>query len=389
MKRVTFFIMALCFFMVLFIPETLASLPEPPRIIGEACILMDVKTGQILYEKSAKKKMDPASTTKIITAIVALEKGRMEEVITVGAQPPTIEGSNINLREGEELTLVQMLYGLLLNSGNDVAVAIAEYIGGNVPTFTKLMNQKAKEIGAEDTYYVNPHGLTDNNHKTTAYDLALISRYALLNLPEFREIVSTKYKEIPQSDYLNRQLENTNRLLWSYEGADGVKTGYTTSAGRNLVASATRDGWQLLAVVLKSGWDDIWSDAASLLNYGFDNFQPVQLIEKGKVVCTEEVRYGNSDLKIKALQDFSGILPKSIPITQKVTLEESLTAPIKSGTVLGKLEFHQEDKSIGCVDLVAGENVKREIYTYWWFWVSGIVFILFIANRVLRAMNRY
>lgn len=387
MNRAKSFILVLCFFMVFALPEALANLPEPPQLIGETYILMDVKTGQVLYEKDAQKKMDPASTTKIMTAIVALEKGGLEDIITVGAKPPTAEGSNINLREGEKLTLEQMLNGLLLNSGNDSALAIAEHIGGSVPAFTKLMNQKAREIGAEDTNYVNPHGLTDKNHKTTAYDLALISRYALLNLPKFREIVSTKYKEIPNFNNSNRQLENTNRLLWSCEGADGVKTGYTSAAGRNLVASATRDGWQLLALVLKSGWDDIWCDAESLLDYGFDNFQPVKLTEKGEIICTEKVHYGSSDIKIKALQDFFTILPKGAVVTKKTILEENLTAPITSGTTLGKLEFFQDGKNIGHVDLFAGEDVQRKVYTYWWFWFFITVFSLLVSNRILKSMK--
>lgn len=386
MKPVKLFIIVLCFFIVFALPEVLAASTEPPQLIGETCILMDVKTGQVLYEKDAKKKMYPASTTKIMTAIVALEKGKLEDVIEVGAMPPMAEGSNINLKEGEKLNLEQMLNGLLINSGNDSALAIAEYIGGSISAFTKLMNQKAKEIGAEDTNYVNPHGLTDENHKTTAYDLALISRYALLNLPKFREIVSTKYKEVPNSNNSNRQLENTNRLLWSYEGADGVKTGYTFAAGRNLVASATKDDWQLLAVVLKSGWDDIWCDSASLLDYGFDNFQPIELAKKDEIVFTEKVRYGSNNLHIKSYQSFSTILPKGIPVTKKVVLEENLTAPIKSGTVLGKLEFYQEGKNIGNVDLVAGEDVKRKISTYWWFWFI-IVILTIISLKTIPLIQ--
>lgn len=388
-QRIFLFTITICLLMTFTLPEALASLPEPPQLVGEAYILMDVKTGQVLYEKDARKRMDPASTTKIMTAIVALEQGSMEDIIAVGAKPPMTEGSNINLRQGERLTLEQMLYGLLLNSGNDAASAIAESIEGDVPAFIKLMNQKAEEIGAEDTHYVNPHGLTDDNHKTTAYDLALIGRYAILNLPKFREIVSTKYKKIPQSDYLNRQLENTNHLLWSYEGADGIKTGYTSAAGRTLVASATRDGWQLLAVVMKSGWDDIWTDAASLLDYGFDNFQPVKLAPKGEIVRTEKVRYGSSDIEIEALQDFSIIVPKGVSVTKKIILEQDLTAPIKSGTTLGKLEFFQDGENLGHVNLIAAEDVRREIYTYWWFWFFVIVFILIIGKLISKSMKRY
>lgn len=186
----------------------------PPEIVGQAGLVMDVLTGKVLYEKNAHSPFEPASTTKIMTAILALEKGNLSDIVVTSEEPLRVDGSRIYLEEGEKLTLEQMLYGMMLNSGNDAAVAIAEHIGGDIESFVKMMNAKAREIGAYHTTFVNPSGLPDEGHLTTAYDLALISRYALLNLPEFRKIVSTKTLEIPwQAEEWDRQLINLNKLL--------------------------------------------------------------------------------------------------------------------------------------------------------------------------------
>lgn len=391
MKKSMFAIVILLCFMSFNISTTLADVEKPPSILGETCILMDVESGTVLYENGAHKLMNPASTTKIMTAIVALEKGNLEDIVTTGKTPTQVEGSKIYLLEGEKLTLEQMLYGMMLDSGNDAAIAIAEHIGGDTPSFVKMMNEKAAEIGAKNTTFVNPTGLTEENHKTTAYDLALISRYALLNLPKFREIVSTKTINIPRQGNANpRQLKNLNKLLFSFQGADGVKTGYTSAAGRTLVASATRGGWQLLTVVMKSGWDEIWNDAGPLLDYGFENFHRDVLAKKGEVLRTEKVLYGSSDLEIASKEELIKILPKSIPITKKVELEE-LIAPIDEGDALGKLKFYQKDKEVGTVDLIAKNQVKRKIYTYWWFWgliIALTIIVLFIKLRNTQRSSK-
>ena len=174
----------------------------------------------------------------------------------------------------------QMLYGMMLNSGNDAAIAIAEHIGGSVESFVLMMNQKAREVGAQNTVFINPNGLSEEGHLTTAYDLALISRYAMLNFPKFREIVATKTMEIPwQGEEWDRQLINLNKLLWNYEWADGIKTGYTSTAGSTLAASATQNGWQLISVILKSD-SSILADSMALLDYGFANFEKKDVIQK-------------------------------------------------------------------------------------------------------------
>lgn len=361
----------------------------PPEIVGQAGLVMDVLTGKVLYEKNAHSPFEPASTTKIMTAILALEKGNLSDIVVTSEEPPRVDGSRIYLEEGEKLTLEQMLYGMMLNSGNDAAVAIAEHIGGDIESFVKMMNAKAREIGAYHTTFVNPSGLPDEGHLTTAYDLALISRYALLNLPEFRKIVSTKTLEIPwQAEEWDRQLINLNKLLWNYEGADGVKTGYTSTAGRTLVASATRDGWQLISVVLKSD-ANIWSDSMALLDYGFENFEIKNLVGKNSDVAEEDVKYGDP-VKLVTKDGLTSVVKKNdLPISKKLVINQDIKAPVSKGEVLGQLIFYQGEEQLGSVNLIAANDVKRKIYTFWWFWPLTIILATYIPFRIMVGIKRY
>lgn len=361
----------------------------PPEIVGQAGLVMDVLTGKVLYEKNAHSPFEPASTTKIMTAILALEKGNLSDIVVTSEEPLRVDGSRIYLEEGEKLTLEQMLYGMILNSGNDAAVAIAEHIGGDIESFVKMMNAKAREIGAYHTTFVNPSGLPDEGHLTTAYDLALISRYALLNLPEFRKIVSTKTLEIPwQAEEWDRQLINLNKLLWNYEGADGVKTGYTSTAGRTLVASATRDGWQLISVVLKSD-ANIWSDSMALLDYGFENFEIKNLVGKNSDVAEEDVKYGDP-VKLVTKDGLTSVVKKNdLPISKKLVINQDIKAPVSKGEVLGQLIFYQGEEQLGSVNLIAANDVKRKIHTFWWFWPLTIILATYIPFRIMVGIKRY
>lgn len=361
----------------------------PPEIVGQAGLVMDVLTGKVLYEKNAHSPFEPASTTKIMTAILALEKGNLSDIVVTSEEPLRVDGSRIYLEEGEKLTLEQMLYGMILNSGNDAAVAIAEHIGGDIESFVKMMNAKAREIGAYHTTFVNPSGLPDEGHLTTAYDLALISRYALLNLPKFRKIVSTKTLEIPwQAEEWDRQLINLNKLLWNYEGADGVKTGYTSTAGRTLVASATRDGWQLISVVLKSD-ANIWSDSMALLDYGFENFEIKNLVGKNSDVAEEDVKYGDP-VKLVTKDGLTSVVKKNdLPISKKLVINQDIKAPVSKGEVLGQLIFYQGEEQLGSVNLIAANDVKRKIYTFWWFWPLTIILATYIPFRIMVGIKRY
>ncbi|NLZ53086.1 MAG: D-alanyl-D-alanine carboxypeptidase [Thermoanaerobacteraceae bacterium] len=365
------------------------SKAEPPTIVGKAGIVMDVVTGKVLYENNAHTQFEPASTTKIMTAILALEKGSLLDIVVTSKEPPLVDGSRIYLEEGEELTLEEVLYGMMLNSGNDAAVAIAEHIGGNIETFVEMMNEKAREIGAYNTTFVNPSGLPDKGHLTTAYDLARISRYALLNFPEFGKIVSAKTMEIPwQGQEWDRQLVNLNKLLWSYEGADGVKTGYTSTAGHTLVASATRNDWQLISVVLKSD-ANIWSDSTALLDYGFANFEIKNVMGKNSNITEENVKYGDS-VNLVTKDGFTTVVEKnSPPITTKTILNPDIKAPISKGEVLGQLIFFQGENELGSVDLIAANEVKRKIYTFWWFWPLTIFLAVYTPFRIMVGIRRY
>lgn len=242
--------------------EAIAALAIP-AVTAQAAIVSDVTSGQVLAEKNAHQRLAPASTTKIATALVALQQGQLEEQIVI-PESALIEGAQMGLSPGQVVTLEELLYGLLLPSGNDAAMAIAQHIGGSVDGFVAMMNQEAEALGLTDTHFANPHGLDAPDHYSSAYDLMVMARQALAN-PTFARIVST-----PEYTFRGRRLTNRNELLGNYPGADGVKTGTTSTAGECLVASATRQGHQVLVVVL--GSQDRYGDASTLLNYYFDHY---------------------------------------------------------------------------------------------------------------------
>lgn len=240
---------------------------QTPYISAQSSAVIDVSTGKLIYEKNANRPMLIASLTKIMTAIVALEYGDLADRVTVSLNAYGEEGSSIYLKAGQEISLEDLLYGLMLRSGNDAAVSIAEHIGGSEEGFAVMMNDTARLIGMRHSHFVNPSGLDAPGHFSTAHDMAMLTAYALMN-PHFREIVQTPLKRIafPEQNvaYLWR---NKNKMLRLYPGSDGVKTGYTKKAGRCLVSSATRNGRQIAVVTLKASSD--WSDHRLLLNYGF------------------------------------------------------------------------------------------------------------------------
>ncbi|KKC29722.1 D-alanyl-D-alanine carboxypeptidase [Caldanaerobacter subterraneus subsp. pacificus DSM 12653] len=306
-----------------------------PSVSAKAAIVMDQNTGRVLYEKNAHLKLPMASTTKIMTLLIALERGNLNDIVTVSQKAASVGGSSIWLSPGEKIDMESLLYGIMLNSGNDAATAIAEHIGGTVENFVEMMNQKAKEIGAYNTHFVTPSGLdiSIDDHYTTAYDLALITRYAFLNYPKFAEIVSTKEKTIPwEGKEWDRYLRNKNKLLWIYEGADGVKTGFTNKAGRCLVSSATREGRRFIAVVLNS--PPMWEDSMKILDYAFSRFKPFKVFERNDVVKKVKVEKGKIE-EIEVAVEKDCIIPVSEEEIGKVNLEfhipDKLEAPIKKG----------------------------------------------------------
>ncbi len=256
------------------------NLPAPPANHAKAAALIDVTSGRILFSQHGDEPLKIASLTKIMTAIVAIEQGRLDDKVSVSVRAAGKEGSSLYLKAGEKMTLRNLLYGMMLRSGNDAAVAIAEHVGGSVEGFAYLMNKKAEELGLANSHFANPHGLDQPDHYMSANDLAKLSAYSLSN-PEFNKIVETRVKKAPNPhESWDYKWVNKNKMLTMYEGADGVKTGYTKQALRTLVSSATRDGQQLAAVTLNDGND--WNDHQALLDYGFRHFPLQEIVRKGQ-----------------------------------------------------------------------------------------------------------
>ena len=267
-------------------------------VSAQHAIVLDAQTGRVLYEKSADERSLIASTTKIMTALVVCEQCNVLDRMRIPKEAVGIEGSSMYLREGEVLTIQELLYGLMLQSGNDAAVALAIYCGGTVEGFVELMNDKARSLQLTNTHFENPNGLDAPGHYSTARDLAVLTAYAMEN-PIFAKTVSTKTVSAG-----NRALRNHNKLLWSVEGADGVKTGYTKAAGRILVSSAVRDGRRLIAVTIHD--PDDWQDHARLLNQGFSDYTVQQIVTQGQTVGTVAVLGGREDqVELIAQSDFS------------------------------------------------------------------------------------
>ncbi|MDN5325738.1 MAG: hypothetical protein PWP41_434 [Moorella sp. (in: firmicutes)] len=353
-----------------------------PQITAPAAVLMEASTGQVLFERRAREERPPASTTKIMTAILALELGRLDTPIKVSENAATTPGASIYLQKGEVLTLGDLVKGALLESGNDATVAIAEGLAGSEAGFAFLMNRKAWLLGARMTHFNNPNGLPDPGHYTSAYDLALIARYALGN-PVFRRLVATVEDQIPGPDGV-RHLYNTNRLLESYPGADGVKTGTTAAAGQCLVASATREGRQLIAVVLGSA--DRYGDTRSLLDYGFKNFY-CERVKAGETLGQVYIPNGEkTSIGVAPAMDagFTAPLARSGQLEKRVLLPRAARAPVKKGQELGRVQILFDGQVVAAAPLVATEDVRA---IPWW---SRLIFPgnIFYTGRFSTLLER-
>lgn len=351
---------------LLLVYTNISILAAAPDSSGKAAVLMDGSSGRVLYEKNSQQKLPMASTTKIMTAIVALEYGKLDDVITIPPEASGVEGSSIWLSPGEQHTLEDLLYGLMLRSGNDAATAIAIHIGGSIEGFAKLMNEMAYKIGAVNSNFRNPHGLPDNDHYTTAYDLALITSYGL-KMPAFKTIVSTKYKTIPWDGHeWDRVMMNKNKLLWEYEGANGVKTGFTKKAGRCLVASSERNGMQLVTVVLNCG--PMFEDSALLLDYGFKNYHNQEFFVKDKFISAIPVNRGKIEkLNLVAGKEFSMALTDNEKdlVRMEVVLPKTIEAPITLGQQFGSIKIYFDNHLMDEIPVIAAESIDRR--SFWDF----------------------
>lgn len=330
---------------------------DPPSLSAHSAILTD-GDGNPLWEKNAKERMGPASTTKLLTALVVAENCNPETKISIPREAIGIEGSSVYLREGEILSVEQLLYALLLASANDAATALALFCAGSVEAFCEKMNQKAAALRLTDSHFVNPHGLYDDAHYTTAHDLAIIAAAALKN-PLIRQIVSTYKTTIPlDGNTGTRVLVNHNKMLRLYDGAIGVKTGFTKKTGRTLISAAERDGLLLIAVTLNA--PDDWNDHTRLLDYGFSHYACVTLFEAGEALSTLPVCGGTERaVSLCAEQSVSLVLPKA-DTSRSYTIEASghfLYAPITAGQRIGHAVCHVGDHTV-TVSLVAACDVN-------------------------------
>lgn len=354
-------LVVLCFH----IPAALSA--SPPDITARSAILLDAETGEVLYDKKSDTRLPPASTTKILTAIIAIESGRLDEQVKVSPRAAATPGSSMHLYPGQMITLRELVTGLMLRSGNDAAVAIAEYLAGSVDEFVNVMNAKAARLGASNSHFRNPNGLTAPGHYSTAFDLAWMARYALTN-PIFAEIVNTRETTIEWLDRKgqghDKNLRNTNKLLWMLEDADGVKTGTTGEAGPCLVSSATRGNQRLIAVVLHD--HSRWYDSMRLLKYGFDNFDLYEYAESGAVLSSLPVENGVASV-VDAVTATSATLviatENSNQVNVEVDLPEKVKAPVYKGQKIGELVFYIHDKAVKTVDIVAGQEVTERTVT--------------------------
>ncbi|MDR7556257.1 MAG: D-alanyl-D-alanine carboxypeptidase family protein [Armatimonadota bacterium] len=329
----------------------------PPAVDAAAAVLMDVRTGRVLYALEPHRRLAPASTTKILTAILVLERLSLSAPVTISARAATQrDGAAIGLAPGEQWTVDELLHVMLLKSANDAAVALAEAAAGSVEQFVSLMNTRARHLGARNSQFVTPHGLDRPDHYSTAYDLAVIARYGLHH-PVFAALVRTRAWVLQRPGREPQEVVTTNRFLARYEGADGVKTGWTARSGPCLVASATRGGWQLLAVVLNS--PEVVSAAERLLDYGFVRFEPVRVAAAGQRLATVVVGRRGARVEAVLAADLYAVVPRGTPVASRVVLRQPLSAPVSAGAVVGQVEAVAGGTVVARAPLVAARGVPR------------------------------
>lgn len=349
--------------------KVISAATYPGGVSAHGAILMEQESGRVLYEKQAHTEMRIASITKIMTAILAIESGKMDDWVTVSSNAEGTEGSSIYLVAGEKIKLRDLVYGLMLRSGNDAAVAIAEHVAGSLDGFVFLMNEKRKELGMENSAFANPHGLDDHEeHYSTAYDMAILTRYAMEN-EEYREISGTSSYRSTNKEGYTRLFNNKNRLLTQlYKKSTGGKTGYTKRAKRTLVSTAEENGVELIVVTINAPSD--WNDHMSLFEWGFRTFDVVTLVVEGIVKGVDDDYYKD---KIKA--EYSFQYPLSTEEKEEVNKRLVLYRPPESDRwereghpyPIGNFQIELGENVIGTVPLryIAVEEVKRPFWKKW------------------------
>ena len=378
--------------------------PDNITTNSPSVLLMDPKTGQILYSKNAFERRYPASTTKLMTAILTLENCELDDVATVSHNAIfsiPVGYSHANLQENEELTIEQLLNVLMIPSANDAAIVLAEHISGSVEAFADKMNAKAKELGCLDTHFVNPNGVHDENHYSTAYDLALIGRYAM-QFEDIMRIAKVAQYTLPKTneyDEENRIFNTTNGMIskndeYYYQYATGLKTGYTDKSGSCIVATAEKDGVELLGVVLGSESPDVrFEDCKKLFDYGFENYSYENLVSEGIQIQTLEIDGATRETKsLNVLtKDSIGALVKTNVNVQElkptITLQENLTAPIEKDAVIGTISYEINGETYS-TDLIAEHAVVASNLETIIFRACLIFLILFLLVIILKKLNK-
>lgn len=354
MRRQLIALGMLCGLLPGFVVHTHAA--EAPAVSAASAVLMDAETGRVLYAHNEQEPRAIASTTKLMTALVAAEYlgGDLSETVEIKREWTGIEGTSLYLKPGETITLKTLLYGLLLHSGNDSAVALAGICGGEVETFVGWMNQRAQDLGMSNTHFSDPNGLGDENHYASALDMAKLGVACLQN-PTVAEILSTRTITLE-----GRQLTNHNKLLWQYEGCTGMKTGYTRQAGRTLVSSAERNGQTLVCVTLNDR--DDWNDHKALLDYGFSAFPRQVLAEEGEELGRVPLQGSLLHMaSVEARETVAYPLKQGEEVTMEVDLPDQAEAPVVQGEIAGSVRFLVGSRQVGQTYLVWSGSARRDV----------------------------
>lgn len=370
--------LALFFCLILMFANTVYG--DQPKVAAKAAILMDMDSGRVLWGKNEHEPMSMASTTKIMTAIIALERADINATVTVSKNATLAPPVKMHLSEGEEIRLYDLLLAMMLQSYNDSAVAVAEYVCGSVEEFCDGMNLKAGELGCLDTHFETSNGLDKGNHHSTAYDMALITRYALEN-EEFLKLISTPSASFTTSKR-SYSFTNKDRLLREYEGALGVKTGFTNKAGQCFAGAARRGNEGYVSVVLASGWGSVgkeqkWIDTKEILDYGFENFQVKEIISEGTQVADLTVERGEGDSVPLICRDFASVtIGEDEEVTYRLEVPESMEAPLYKGQRVGTYYALIDGQVIAQSGVVTSEAVAaKSLKSY-----LTKIFNLFISN---------
>jgi serine-type D-Ala-D-Ala carboxypeptidase (penicillin-binding protein 5/6) len=382
-KKMKLYIYYMLVFTLLFVLVS-KEVQAAPSVSAQRAILMDGETGRVLFEKDAHSTSRIASITKIMTAVLAIESGKMDEKVTVSPNAEGTEGSSLYLKAGEKIKLEDLVYGLMLRSGNDSAVAIAEAVGGSLEGFVHLMNQKAAEIGMKNSHFSNPHGLDDHeDHYSTAYDMALLTKYAMEN-EHYKKISGTKVHTAPNpEEKWDRKWKNKNRMVTElYKHSTGGKTGYTKRAKRTLVSTASKDGENLIAVTLNA--PDDWNDHIGMFEYGFEQFDYKTVLEDGIIKKFDDEFYkGRVYVKRDVIMSLKDEEDQLVRIEYKmIKPQQEWRNKEKIPDVVGKAVIYLDDKEVDSLPVFfKREKEPQEEKSWWKFWAYSFEAFLGVSQH--------